>query len=103
MKDTNNVRIGTPRGARLDAIDRKLLGLLASDATQSYAVLGELLHLSAPAVHERVKQLKIRGVIRSTVALLDGAKIGRPLLAFIEVDTRSWAKTRHVISLAELP
>src|SRR3546814_3759158 len=56
----------------MDPMDRKLLGLLAEDATLSYKELGERLHLSAPAVHERVKKLKKSGAIRGTVARLDG-------------------------------
>ena len=35
----------------LDERDRKLLTLLAADAAPSYAELGKLLNLSAPAVH----------------------------------------------------
>ena len=50
----------------MDPLDRKLLGLLAEDATLSYKELGERLHLSAPAVHERVKKLKKSGAIRGT-------------------------------------
>lgn len=94
-----------PRGepARLDAVDRRLLSLLAQDASQSYAQLGQIVHLSPPAVHERVKRLKQEGVIKATVAALDGARVGRPLLAFVHVDTKSWAVTRQLLALSELP
>jgi Lrp/AsnC family leucine-responsive transcriptional regulator len=87
----------------LDAADRKLLGLLAEDATQSYAELGRALNLSPPAVHERVKRLKRDGVIKATVAALDGKKLGRPLLAFIHVDTSGWGKSQELMEMAELP
>jgi DNA-binding Lrp family transcriptional regulator len=87
--------------AALDATDRKLLALLAEDATRTYAELGRLLHLSAPAVHERAKRLKHDGVIKATVATLDGASMGRPLLAFVHVDTSSWAVTRQLLQLTE--
>src|SRR3546814_7117426 len=76
----------------MDPMDRKLLGLLAEDATLSYKELGERLHLSAPAVHERVKKLKKSGAIRGTVARLDGEAVGRPLSAFIHIDTEGWGK-----------
>jgi Lrp/AsnC family leucine-responsive transcriptional regulator len=102
-KNTDSVKRNPPDPARLDEIDRKLLGLLAEDSTRSYAELGALLHLSAPAVHERAKRLKQAGVIRATVALLDGARIGRPLLAFVHVDTSSWDVTRQLLKLKELP
>ena len=87
----------------LDDTDRKLLGLLAQDASRSYAELGALLHLSPPAVHERVRRLKRDGVIRRTVAMLDPIKIDRPLLAFVHVSKRDWEMTRQMQALAELP
>jgi DNA-binding Lrp family transcriptional regulator len=87
----------------MDDKDRTLLGLLAEDASRSYADLGRLLQISAPAVHERVKRLRHDGVIKANVALLDGAKLGRPLLTFVHVDTTSWAVTRQLLALKELP
>lgn len=100
---TNRVRKSNGSAGGLDDVDRKLLGLLAADATRSYAALGEALHLSAPAVHERVKRLRQDGVVKGTVAVLDGPAIGRPLLAFVQVKTRSWATTLQKINFAELP
>ncbi|MBD8804969.1 Lrp/AsnC family transcriptional regulator [Pseudomonas syringae] len=102
-EDSNPIKKSTIKGPLLDGIDRKLLGHLAVDATLSYAILGKLVHLSGPAVHERVKRLKQHGIIKATVASLDGAKLGRPLLAFIDVDTKSWAKTRQIVQLVDLP
>lgn len=101
--NTNAIRKKPAAEARLDDTDRKLLGLLAEDSTVSYAELGRALHLSAPAVHERAKRLKQDGVVKGTVAVLDGAKVGRPLLAFVHVDTKSWAVTRQLLQLKELP
>lgn len=88
--------------AVLDDTDRKLLALLAEDATRTYAELGKLLFLSAPAVHERARRLKKEGVIKATVATLDAARLNRPLLAFVHVDTTSWAVTRQLLALKEL-
>ncbi len=102
-ENTNGVK---PRGrpaSRLDAMDRKILGLMAEDATRSYAELGKMLNLSAPAVHERVKKLKNDGVIKSITATIDGAAIGRPVLAFVHVDTRSWAVTQQLRALEQFP
>jgi DNA-binding Lrp family transcriptional regulator len=87
----------------LDGFDRKILGVLARDAALSYAELGELVGLSAPAVHDRVKKLRSSGRIRSTVALLNGEAIGKPVLAFVQVDACGWGKTEQFESLAELP
>ena len=102
-KDTNDIQMKAIIAPRLDEKDRILLTILTEDASLSYAELGRQLSLSAPAVHERVKRLKNEGVIAGITARLNSAKIGRPLLAFIHVDTTSWAVTRSVLSLKALP
>jgi len=101
-KDVNIVQTKLIQQPKLDDKDRTLLAILAQDASLSYAELGRKLHLSAPAVHERVKRLKSEGVITGIVARLDSNKIDRPLLAFIHVDTSSWAVTRSILSLKSL-
>ncbi|MCB1488532.1 MAG: AsnC family transcriptional regulator, partial [Bauldia sp.] len=72
-ENPETVRPARPRAARMDDTDRRLLGLLAEDASRSYAELGRLLNLSAPAVHERARRLRRDGVVKATVARLDGA------------------------------
>ncbi|MBP5857911.1 Lrp/AsnC family transcriptional regulator [Marivibrio halodurans] len=86
----------------MDDTDRRILRLLAEDATRTYAELGRRVHLSPPAVHERVRRLKRDGVIRGTVARLDGTAIGCPLLAFIHVETEGRAFTRTLDSFAAI-
>ncbi len=102
-KNTNPVRRERADKGGLDATDRKLLGLLARNAELSYSELGEQIHLSAPAVHERVKRLKRTGVIRATVAVLDGPKIGKNLLAFVHLETSNWETARHVLDMSDFP
>lgn len=87
----------------LDAADRKILGVLVDDATVSYAEIGERANLSAPAAHERVKRLRRDGVIRQTSALLDPLAVGKPLLAFVHVDTQGWGKTPDLMRITSLP
>lgn len=103
IEETNAVRQVRHQPAKLDEIDRKLLALLAEDSTQSYADLGEAIHLSAPAVHDRVKRLKRDGVIRATVAKIDGCKVGRTLLAFVLVNTKNLVSTKRLLTLANVP
>jgi Lrp/AsnC family leucine-responsive transcriptional regulator len=103
IENTKVVRRRPAEAAAVDAVDRKLLGLIAADAALSYAELGRALNLSPPAVHERVKRLKRDGVIKATVAALDGPKLGKPLLAFIHVDTIGWGKSQEMLDLAALP
>lgn len=70
----------------MDPTDRKLLALLKENAAQRYADLSERLHLSVPAIHERVKKLRARGVVRRTTVELDPVSVGLPLCAFVHVD-----------------
>lgn len=99
---TKDIRQKAPHPSGLDPMDRKLLRLLAERADRSYAELSEQVHLSAPAVHERVKRLRRDGVILGTVAKLDGGKIGCPLLAFVHVTTEGWGMTEPILALREL-
>ncbi|WP_259998470.1 Lrp/AsnC family transcriptional regulator [Leisingera sp. M523] len=100
---TDGVRKNTGPARVLDALDRRILGALSTDATLSYAAIGQEVGLSAPAVHERVKRLRASGAIEATVARLDGAAVGKPLLAFIHVDTEGWGVTTDLLALQEMP
>ncbi|SHJ47447.1 DNA-binding transcriptional regulator, Lrp family [Aureimonas altamirensis DSM 21988] len=102
-KETDVIRQVRHHPAELDRIDRKILGALAEDASRSYAELSGIVNLSAPAVHDRVKRLKRDGVIKGTVAVLDGCKLGRTLLTFLVVDTSSYSATRQLLKFADRP
>jgi len=103
IEKTDSIQRNQQHDRDLDAIDRKLLGVLVEDATVSYAELGARVGLSAPAAHERVRRLRRSGAIRRTAALIDPIAVGKPLLAFVHVDTRGWGKTPEVLAIAEHP
>jgi len=98
---TNVIKQVRHHPAKLDEFDRKLLALLSEDSARSYAQLSECLHLSAPAVHDRVKRLKRDGVIKATVAKIDGCKVGRTLLAFVLVKTKNIISTKRLLALGD--
>ena len=77
-------------GEQVDSLDQILLRALRGDASQSYAALGRKAGLSAAAAHERVRKLKERGVIRRTTIDVDPAAVGRPVLAFVLVESSAW-------------
>lgn len=99
---TKAIRPDVSHPSGLDRTDRMLLRLLAERADRSYAELSERVHLSPPAVHERVKRLRRNGVIQNTVARLNGEKIGCPLLAFVHVVTEGWGMTEPILALRKL-
>ena len=96
-KEKDSVRQIRHKPAELDVIDRKILGALAEDAGRSYTALSKIVNLSAPAIHDRVKRLKRDGVIKGTVAVLDGCKLGRMLLTFLVINTSSYQATRALL------
>ena len=69
----------------LDQIDRMLLILLKEDAKRKYSDLGEIVHLSPPAVHERVKKLERAGVIRKYTVEIDPVALGLLVQAFVRI------------------
>jgi Lrp/AsnC family leucine-responsive transcriptional regulator len=69
----------------LDAVDRKILHLLATDGRASYQAIADHVGLSRPAVMERVKRLEESGHITGYGAQIDRAKAGFPVTAFVAV------------------
>ncbi|GAB3488410.1 Lrp/AsnC family transcriptional regulator [Marinomonas epiphytica] len=70
----------------MDKIDLKLIKALERDARMSYAQLGKLVHLSAPAVTERIKKLEEQGVIKGYHADINLEKVGVPITALVECE-----------------
>jgi Lrp/AsnC family leucine-responsive transcriptional regulator len=85
------VRAGVAGGARwrylvqVEEIDRRIVTLLADDGRMSFTDLARETGLSVSAVHQRVRRLEKRGVIRSYAAVVDHDAIGLPLTAFISI------------------
>jgi Lrp/AsnC family leucine-responsive transcriptional regulator len=69
----------------VEDIDRRIVGLLGSDGRMSYTDLGKATGLSTSAVHQRVRRLEERGVIRGYVAVIDAEAVELPLTAFISI------------------
>jgi len=71
----------------LDNLDLRLLEALQRNARSTFAELGTIVGLKAPAVHERVKRLESRGYLRGYAAQLDKTRLGFELTAFVSVIT----------------
>ncbi|MEV4582935.1 Lrp/AsnC family transcriptional regulator [Nonomuraea jabiensis] len=69
----------------LDDLDWKLLEELQADARLSYNELARRVHLSAPAVADRIRRLERRGVIVGYQAQIDPVAAGFPIQAYIEL------------------
>ena len=69
----------------MEDLDRSIVGLLLNDGRMSYTDLGRATGLSTSAVHQRVRRLEERGIIRTYTAVVDHDAVGLPLTAFISV------------------
>ena len=69
----------------MEEIDRQIIALLARDGRMSFTDLAKETGLSVSAVHQRVRRLQKRGVIKGFAAQLDAEQIGLPLTAFVSI------------------
>lgn len=69
----------------MEDIDRQIVALLAEDGRMSFTDLARETGLSVSAVHQRVRRLQKRGVIRGYSAVLDHDAVGLSLTAFISI------------------
>lgn len=73
---------------QLDATDLKILALLQRDAKLTTKEVADKVGKSTTPVYERIKRLEQEGYIRQYVAMLNGRKIGRGLMAFTTVQLK---------------
>jgi Lrp/AsnC family leucine-responsive transcriptional regulator len=69
----------------VEEIDRQIIRLLGHDGRMSFTDLGKATGLSTSAVHQRVRRLEQRGVIRGYAAVVDAEALGLALTAFVSV------------------
>ena len=69
----------------MEELDRQIVELLVADGRMSYTDLGKATGLSTSAVHQRVRRLEQRGVIRGYTAIIDPDAVDLALTAFISV------------------
>jgi Lrp/AsnC family leucine-responsive transcriptional regulator len=73
----------------LDATDRRILALLQEDGAMTNTELAKRVGLTPAPTLERVRRLEREGIIRKYVALVDQAKLGKPVTAFVSVIMKS--------------
>jgi Lrp/AsnC family leucine-responsive transcriptional regulator len=73
---------------KIDQYDQKILQLLQEDARMSHAEIGRQVHLSQPAVSERIKRLESSQIIRGYKADINPKALGYDITAMIRVSTQ---------------
>ena len=81
---------------QVDTTDRRILSALSEDGRRSYGEVGAEVGLSTAAVHERVKKLLERGVIRRFSISVDPEAVGLSFTAFVAIRNDGGAHCREV-------
>ena len=89
----------------MDDTDRLIVEALRADGRMSMRALAARLHLSRANAYARVARLERDGVITGYAALIDPARYGYGLSAYVYLDIaqRSWKSVRsHLLSMPEV-
>jgi Lrp/AsnC family leucine-responsive transcriptional regulator len=81
----------------IDAYDNRILAELQADARISMAELGRRVHLSQPAVTERVRKLEAAGVITGYKATVNLAALGYGIRALVRVGRTDYQRMAHLV------
>lgn len=93
---------------QLDKEDLVILNLLQQDARITHKEIGNRLHKSVTPIHVRVKRLEEEKYIRKYVAIVDPGKVGRGLIAYMQVQLKEHSQEalaafqREVVKLPEV-
>ncbi len=82
----------------MDSYDTRILRELQADARLSLAELGRRVHLSQPAVAERVRKLEAAGVITGYRATVDLGALGYGIRALVRVGRTDYARMVRLIA-----
>ena len=69
----------------MDDIDVKILKCLRLNARENASVISEKVNMSVSAVIERIRKLETTGLITRHTTIINSAKAGKDVTAFIEV------------------
>jgi DNA-binding Lrp family transcriptional regulator len=68
-----------------DELDKRIVAALADDGRATYAAIGAMVGLSAPAVKRRVDRMLDAGVIRNFTTVIDRNALGWTTEAYVQV------------------
>lgn len=101
-KNKNNVM--------LDEIDKKIINLLNNDGRMSYREISRKLNISVGTVHNRIKKLMDKGVIKKFMPVIDHSKLGYDLTVIIGIkaksgfleDLKSYSSNKNILCIYDV-
>lgn len=90
----------------LDDLDRKILALLMEDGKRPYTDIGKQLYVSGGTIHVRMNKMIKAGIVKGQSLLVDPAKLGYDVTAFLGVYLKSSSEyqpaTAYLKSIQEI-
>ncbi|OZI55789.1 Lrp/AsnC family transcriptional regulator [Bordetella genomosp. 1] len=87
----------------MDELDWKVLDLLQRNGRMTYTDLGRQVHLSVPAVTDRVRRLEEAGIIEGYSVRVNAAAAGYAVSALIGITVPQPAKAKFLKFLGTIP
>ena len=88
----------------LDALDRKILGMVANDARIAFLEVARECNVSGAAIHQRIQKLTSLGVLKGSEFVLDPESIGYGTCAFVGLFLKDPSDFDHAVEeLLKIP
>lgn len=88
----------------LDALDKKILKLIAEDARIPFLEVARACNVSGAAIHQRIQKLTSCGVLKGSQFIIDPEKIGYETCAYIGLFLKDPEKFDYVVEeLKKMP
>lgn len=82
---------------QVDDLDRKIIKELFKDARSSYVDIAKKLMVSNATIHQRVNKLRLHGVLKGFVPLIDESKMGFTVGAIIGIYLKNAKDSQTVL------
>ena len=83
--------------SKLDALDYKILKMLAVNARKPYLEIARACNVSGAAIHQRIQKLYNLGVIRGSISLINPSSVGYDTCAYVGIYLNDSSKFDEVV------
>ena len=88
----------------IDKIDRDIISILMDDAKTPYSEIAKRIVVSGGTVHVRMKKLEHMGIIQGSTLVINAAKLGYGLTAYLGVYlNRGGIYNQVIVELEQIP
>ena len=87
---------------KIDDIDKSIIKSLENSGRTSHEEISKSLHISRPAIHQRVNKLEADGIIKGYKAIIDWEMLGEPIktLLYLKISCDNFKETvNQILSL----